>query len=203
MLRRLTVDEAVSRLQGGGVLAFPTDTSYALGCDALDADAVARVAHAKGRPSGKPLPILLPSVEALRKVHLETPLIVLAEAFWPGPLTLVVPAFPGLPAEVTAGTNMVGVRQSPHPVAAALLSGLGNPIVATSANRTGAPAASTLAECDAAGLLDVDGVVDGGDAPGGHATVVGLFEGDLRIFREGPITEEALRAVWEPARRLR
>ncbi len=202
MLRRLTVDEAVDALRAGRAIVFPTETSYGVGCRAHDAVAVARVIEAKGRPEGKPLPILLPSVDELRRCHLETPLIVLAEAFWPGPLTLVVPAFPGLPDAVTAGTHMVGVRMSAHPVAAELVERLGEPMVATSANRSGEPAASTVAECDAAGLVGVDGVVDGGSSPGSHSTVVGLYAGDLRIFRQGTISEARLRAVWDPVREL-
>lgn len=202
MLIRLSVNEAVVRLRAGGVVVFPTETSYSLGCRATDAGAVARVVRAKARPEGKPLPILLPSVAALRERNLETPLIVLAEAFWPGPLTLVIPAFPGLPAPVTAGTNMVGVRMSAHPVAQALVEGLGAPLVATSANRSGEPAACDLPSVDAADLVDVDGVVDGGERPGSSSTVVGFVDGDLKVFRAGPIPESALRAVWAKSRAL-
>lgn len=200
MLPRLTVDEAAARLRAGGVVAFPTETSYGLGCRAFDAAAVERVVRAKGRPEGKPLPVLLPDVETLRRLQPETPLLVLAEAFWPGPVTLVVPAFPGLPAPITADTNMVGVRVSPHPVARALVAALGEPLVATSANRTGEPASADAEACDRAGLVGVDGLVDGGPVPGGASTVVGLVDGDLHLFREGPVSEAELRAVWERAR---
>lgn len=199
-MRRLTVEQAIARLKAGGVVVFPTETSYGIGCRAYDAEAVSRVVAAKGRPDGKPLPILLPSVEDLRQKHLETPLVVLAEAFWPGPLTLVVPAFPGLPAPITADTNMVGVRVSRHPIARALVRGLGEPLVATSANRSGQPAASTAEACDAAGLEGVDGMVDGGALSGAASTVVGLDRGELRIFREGPISRETLQAAWHAAR---
>ena len=202
MLPRLSIETAVERLAAGGVVVFPTETSYGLGCKAMDRAAVARVVAAKGRPTGKPLPVLLPSIEALRRRGLETPLVVLAEAFWPGPLTLVVPAFPGLPSAITAGMNMVGVRMSAHPVAKALVDALGEPLVATSANLSGQPAPNTPAACDAAGLVDVDGMVEAGTLAGGASTVVGLFASDLVIHREGPISEAALRAVWEPIRTL-
>jgi L-threonylcarbamoyladenylate synthase len=197
-LRRLTLAEAEGILQAGGVILFPTETSYALGCMAHHGAAVARVVALKQRPEGKPLPIMLPSLKAFRRLPIETPLAVLAEHFWPGPLTLVVPAYPGLPPEITAATQMVGVRCSGHPLAQALLT-LG-PLVATSANRTGFPAVSTLEEADAAGLDGVDGILPGACTPGAASTVVSLKHGDLRIFREGLISVAELRSVWEPSR---
>lgn len=200
MLKRLTVDEAVESLRGGGVIAFPTETCYGIGCRAFDPAAVAKVVAAKHRPDGKPLPVLLPSVEALRAQRLESPLVVLAETFWPGPLTLIVPAFPGLPAAITADTNMVGVRMSAHPIAQALVEGLGEPLVATSANRSGHPAAPSAAACDAAGLVGLVGLVDGGPVSGTASTVVGLDRGELRIFRAGPIDAATLHAAWRSAR---
>ncbi len=201
MLSRLTHDEALAIVREGGVVVFPTETAYGLGCRAFDETAVTRVVAAKQRPVGKPLPVLLPSVAALRTRQVESPLLLLAEAFWPGALTLVVPAFPALPAAVTAGTGMVGVRMSAHPVAAALVEALGEPLVATSANRSGEPAARGPAACDAAGLSGVDGLVEGGEVAGTASTVVGLVAGDLKLFREGPISEAELRAVWDPVRR--
>ncbi|MBU0552036.1 threonylcarbamoyl-AMP synthase [Myxococcota bacterium] len=196
MLKRLTIEEGVERLRAGGVLVFPTETSYGLGCRAMDSEAVARVVGAKGRPSGKPLPILLPGASYLKDRDMETPLQGLAEVFWPGALTLVVPAFPGLSAEVTAGTNMVGVRVSAHPIARALVEALGEPLVATSANHSGAPAATDPAAADAAELEGVDGLIDGGALPGGASTVVGFVAGQLEFYRRGPISEEAIRAEW-------
>ncbi len=198
MLPRLSVEGALDALKAGSVVVFPTETSYGLGGRALDEGTGARVVAAKGRPEGKPLPVLLPNLAPLRAV--ETPLIVLAEAFWPGPLTLVVPAFPGLPGVVTADTNMVGVRMSANPIAQALVAGLGEPLIATSANRSGEPAAATLAACDAAGFEGVAGVVDGGDLAGTASTVVALKNGQLHLYREGPISEAALHAVWDPLR---
>ena len=200
MLARLTVEDALASLRAGGVVVFPTETAYGLGCRAFDEAAVGRVVAAKQRPVGKPLPVLLPSVASLRARQVESPLLLLAEAFWPGALTLVVPAFPELPAAVTAGTGMVGVRMSAHPVAAALVRGLGEPLVATSANRSGEPAAQAPEACDAAGLRGVDGLVCGGEVAGTASTVVGLVDGDLKLFREGPVSEAELRAVWDALR---
>ena len=208
MLRRLNLQESLACLRKGGVIAFPTDTSFGLGCRAYDAQAVSRIVSAKGRPSGKPLPILLPSIDYLRVRSIETPLICLAEAFWPGPLTLVVPAFPGLPAQVTAGTNMVGVRISPHPLARALVEALGEPLIATSANRSGEPAARSIEAAENMTLIDVDGVLweegapapQGSDALSAGSTVVGLSNGDLQIHRQGPISEAELRRVWDANR---
>lgn len=208
MLRRLNLKESLDCVRSGGVIVFPTDTSFGLGCRAYDAQAVSKIVRAKGRPSGKPLPILLPSIHYLRTRGIETPLICLAEAFWPGPLTLVVPAFPGLPTEVTAGTNMVGVRISPHPLARALVEALEEPLIATSANRSGEPAARSIETAESMDLLNVDGVLweDGAPAPAGNdalsagSTVVGLSNGDLQIHRQGPISEMDLRKVWDKNR---
>ena len=195
MLTPITVEQAIERLKQGGVIVFPTETSYAIGCAADDQDAVARVVLAKGRPGGKPLPVLLPSIDALRKRNLESPLTVLAEAFWPGPLTLVVPAFKGLALALTSKMNMVGVRMSSHPIAKALVMGLGRPLVATSANRSGEPAAYTPDQVAASGLA-FDAFVDGGPLQGQASTVVGMVDGDLAIFREGPISEAELKVAW-------
>ncbi len=200
MLKRLSIEEAASAIVDGEAVVFPTETSYGLGCLASSATAVDKVIKAKGRPGGKPLPVLVPSVEFIRRQGLETPLIVLAQTLWPGPLTLVVPAYPGLPGAVTADTNMVGVRMSAHPIAQALVTAVGEPIVATSANRSGERAAASAEDCDAAELDWVYGLVEGGHVSGSASTVVGLVGGDLRIHREGPISEAQLRQVWDPSR---
>jgi len=196
MLKRLDEDATIERLRQGGVVVFPTETSYSLGCRAGDATAVARLVTLKGRPDGRPLPVLLPSMRALERHQAETPLLSLAQAFWPGPLTLVVPAFPGLAQAVTGATNMVGVRLSGHPVAARIAQALGEPVVATSANRSGAAAPSTPVACDLAGLEGADGLLDAGPVAGSKSTVVGIVDGALHVFREGPISAAALRAVW-------
>lgn len=199
MLPRLTQVEAVTALQQGKVVLVPTETNYALVCRAMDAGAVAKVIAAKGRPPGKPLPVMVSGSDAFERFGLETPLRILAEEFWPGPLTLVVPAFPGLPGAVTADTNMVGLRVPSHPIAQAVLEAIGEPLVATSANRSGQPAASTPEACDDAGLEGVAGLVADGPTPGGRSTVVGLAGGELIVHREGPLTAEMLSSAWANA----
>ena len=200
MLKRFSEAEAIACLRAGGLVVFPTETRYCVGCRAGDATAVGRLLDDKRRPDGRPLPVLLPAVRSLERIEPETPLLALADAFWPGPLTLVVPAFPGLAAAITADTNMVGVRVSAHPVAARLAAGLGEPLVATSANRSGDAAPATAEACDAAGLDHVDGLVDGGAVTGASSTVVGLVEGELRVFREGPISAAEVLRIWTRSR---
>lgn len=200
MLTRLTTDQAVEALRRGEVVVLPTETSYGLACRAYDHDAVARVVQAKGRPAGKPLPVLLPGVDLLRQHAFETPLLHFAELFWPGPLTIVVPAFPGLPAAVTAATNMVGIRVSAHPLARAIVEAIGEPLVATSANRSGETAAASATECDEMGFVGVAGLVDGGQLAGGASSVVGLRDGELVVFREGPLGTQSLREAWTAIR---
>lgn len=196
MLKRISEEETVAILRRGGVVVFPSETSYSLGCRAGDRDAVSRLMALKRRPDGRPLPVLLPSLRALQRHQPDTPLLALAQAFWPGPLTLVVAAFPGLASSITGDTNMVGVRVSGHPVAARIALALGEPIVATSANRSGQPAPNSPEACDAAGLDDADGLLADGPVPGSKSTVVGLVDGTLRVFREGPITTDAIEAAW-------
>ncbi|MCB9524307.1 MAG: threonylcarbamoyl-AMP synthase [Myxococcales bacterium] len=200
MLTRLALAEAADILRDGGVVLFPTETTYALGCLARDAAAVRRVVGLKARPEGRPLPVMLPDWQTFLKLTVESPLAPLAERFWPGPLTVVVPAFPGLPQAVTADTNMVGLRLSGHPVAQALMQRVGEPVVATSANRTGEPAAADLAACDRAGLEAVDGVLPGEGLTGRGSTVVGLAAGQLAIYREGLLPVEDLLAAWRALR---
>ena len=200
MLSKLTLEDALALLKEGGVIAFPTETSFGLGCRAYDPDAVARGVAAKGRPDGKPLPILLPDKTYLTNHGMDMPLMALAERFWPGALTLVVPAFPGLPSPVTAGTNMVGVRVSGHPIANQLVMALGEPIVGTSANLTGQPAAYSSSDLFASGLTGLDGFLDGETSGGAASTVVGMTDGKLSFFRDGPITRDEIETVWRSAR---
>ena len=198
-MARLSIDEGIAHLRAGGVIAFPTETCYALGCRAGDTAAVERLVALKHRPEGKPLPVLIDSVEALRTMLPESPLYALADAFWPGPLTLVVPAFPGLAAPVTAGTNMVGTRISAHPTARALVKALGEPLVATSANLSGQPGATTPEMVANSGMA-ADGIVDAGAVPHGKSTVVGIGAGGLMFFAEGDISADAVRRAWAQSR---
>ncbi|HEX9052517.1 MAG TPA: L-threonylcarbamoyladenylate synthase, partial [Anaeromyxobacter sp.] len=129
------VREAARLLRRGGVVAYPTETFYGLGALARDGAAVDRLARAKGRPDGKPLPLLAADRAQVGEVAVIGPDAArLAEAFWPGPLTLVLPARPGLPEAITAGTGTVGIRVPGGEIARALARAAGGAIVATSAN---------------------------------------------------------------------
>src|SRR5262249_55596652 len=137
--------DAAAVLRGGGLVAFPTETFYGLGAAALDPAAVQRVFEVKGRPDGKPVLVLVDSVAMLDVVALEIPPRgrTLMAAHWPGALTLVFRARPGVPEEVTAGTGTVGARLSAHPIARALVAALGQPITAPSANPSGSTPPTT------------------------------------------------------------
>ncbi len=188
---------AAQILLDGGLVAFPTETVYGLGADARDDRAVARIFAAKGRPSFNPLIVHLPDVESARgyaKFNRDAER--LAEAFWPGPLTLVLPVRPrsGLSPLVTAGLDTVGVRLPAHPVARALLSAFRGPLAAPSANRSGRVSA-TRPEHVLEGLGGrIEAVVDGGPCDVGiESTIVGLV-GQPTLLRAGGIPVEALEA---------
>jgi len=124
----------------------------------------------------------------------------LARAFWPGPLTLVVPARDGLPPALTAGTATIGIRVSSHATAAALVAGLGRPVTAPSANPPGATPPRSVDDARAFFGGRVAAYVDGGELAGGASTVAAADAGGLRVLRAGPITEPALRAALEDSR---
>ncbi|HEV8674334.1 MAG TPA: L-threonylcarbamoyladenylate synthase [Methylomirabilota bacterium] len=182
---------AASLLRTGGLVAFPTETFYGLGANAFDADAVGRVFRAKGRPADKPLLVLVDSLEMASAVVAGLPARaqLLIARYWPGPLTLILPARPELPSALTAGTGTVGVRIPGHPVARALVAATRQPLTAPSANPDGAPPPRTADEV-LAGLGDaVDLVLDGGPTRGGPAsTVLDLCGGRPRVVRPGAVT---------------
>ena len=133
------VEIAVSALKGGGIVAFPTDTYYGLGANVFDERAVERVLEAKGRPPSSPLPVLLADADDIGKVCQDPPpeLKSLAEAFWPGPLTLVAPSLESVAQGVTAGRGTVGMRVPDHETPRSIARQLGSPITGTSANLSG------------------------------------------------------------------
>src|SRR5262252_1418492 len=139
--------QILSFLRAGGVIAFPTDTAYGLGADPFNETAVRRIFEIKGRPDNKPILLLVNSIAMAQSVaHVSERALALAERFWPGPLTMILPARETVPTSVTAGTGTIGVRWGNAPFANRLLDSLGQPITATSANRTGMPTAVTAAE---------------------------------------------------------
>lgn len=176
---------------------FPTETVYGLGAHALMESAVTRLVRVRGRDEGKPILVLVRDLAMAARVAAEIPPGArrLAERFWPGPLTLVLPARAELPAPLTAGTGTIGVRVPSDATALALVAGLDAPVTAPSANPPGGMPPRRIEEArayfgDAASVY-----VDGGTLPGGASTVAAV-EGDrVRVLRAGPVDEAALRAA--------
>ena len=192
------IARAAAILRAGGTVAFPTETVYGLGANALDAAAVGRIFEAKQRPSWDPLIVHVAGPEMLERVAagLSANARRLAEAFWPGPMTLLLPKRDAVPAVVTAGRPLVGVRMPAHPVALALIRAAGVPVAAPSANRFG-HTSPTRAEHVAADLDGrIDAILDGGEtAHGLESTVMEPREDGCVIYRPGVITAEQVRGV--------
>ncbi len=190
-----TIARAAELLRGGGLVAFPTETVYGLGANALDEAAVRRIFAAKRRPADNPLIVHVPDADGLDVVAAEvTPLARrLAERWWPGPLTLVLSARPEVPSVTTGGLASVAVRVPDHPVAAALLKRARVPVAAPSANRSGRPSPTT-AQHVADDLGDeVDLILDAGPCRVGvESTVVDARGSEPVILREGGVTREDL-----------
>jgi L-threonylcarbamoyladenylate synthase len=191
------IAQAAAVIHAGGLVAFPTETVYGLGVNALDAEAVARIFSAKDRPANDPLIVHLASVDDLPSVAVELPPIAHElSALMPGPLTLVVKRQSRIPDSVTAGLDTVGVRVPIHPVAHALISAAGVPIAAPSANRFSRPSATTAAHVleDLGGHVDL--IIDGGAAPIGiESTIVDVTSDPPRILRYGAVKPEQFEAL--------
>ena len=183
------LEQILSFLHGGGVIGFPTDTAYGLGADPFNPAAVQGIFEIKGRAETKPILLLVDSLEmASRVAHLTPQAVELAERFWPGPLTMILPARPIVPAVVTAGSSTVGVRWAKAPFAQKLIRGFGKPVTATSANRAGLPSAVTAGEVreQLEGLIEI--LIDGGTLPArSGSTLLDLTQKPAKILREGPI----------------
>jgi L-threonylcarbamoyladenylate synthase len=190
--------DAAARLRVGELVAFPTETVYGLGANALDPDAVARIFAAKGRPSYNPVIVHVPHTEAARRVvtHWPDSAARLAAAFWPGPLTLVLPKTADIPDAVSAGLPLIGVRVPAHPIALALLRAARVPVAAPSANKSN-QLSPTIAEHVMRGMADIDGIVlDGGScAVGIESTVVDLSGEHPVLLRPGGLSVAALESV--------
>ena len=182
--------------QRGEVVAIPTETYYGLGVDPFNPKAVDRLLALKDREAGKPILVLIGSLDQLSSLVQEVPSAAssLIEAFWPGPLTIVFPARPSLPTSLTAGTGNVGVRLSSCRPLCELLERVG-PLTGTSANRTGAPPAQTPEVVQETLRDEVELIVDCGPTPGGLPSTVVEALGSLRIIREGAIGRAALESL--------
>jgi L-threonylcarbamoyladenylate synthase len=200
------IAEAARVLRGGGLVAFPTETIYGLGANALDASAVARIFAAKGRPANNPLIVHVADAGAARHVTADWPASaeMLAGRFWPGPLTLVLPKGESVPDEVTARGPTVAVRVPAHPVALALLRVSGVLIAAPSANRS-TELSPTRGEHVLRGLNGrIDLLLDAGPTAGGiESTVLDLTATPPRLLRPGLISPAELEAVLGPLSRIR
>lgn len=192
------VKEGAEIIKKGGTVAFPTETVYGLGANALVAGAVEKIFAAKGRPSDNPLIVHIAELASIYPLVTDFPekAKLLARKFWPGPLTMVLPAAPGIPNAVTAGLKTVGIRMPNHPVALALISAAGVPIAAPSANTSGLPSPTSADHV----ILDLDGKIDaiinGGECQVGvESTVVDLTTSIPVILRPGGVTREMLEAV--------
>lgn len=183
------IERALGVLEAGGLVVMPTDTVYGVGCLAFNSEAVARLYLVKGRPEHKPIPVLLGSADALDGVVVDIPLPMrrLAETFWPGPLTLILPRQPSLPQAIGPGAT-VGVRVPAHRLAQRLLSAAG-PMAVTSANLSGEPPARSADDAEAVLAGKVDLILDDGPSPGGQpSTVVDGTTDPVTILRHGPIS---------------
>ena len=190
------VSTIVEALATGEPVALPTETVYGLAADALSPNACAKIFEAKNRPLSDPLIVHIPSIDWLPRLTSPTPTALqLAEKFWPGPLTMVLPRQPIVPDIVTAGQETVAIRMSAHPLFQEVATAFGKPLAAPSANRFGRISPTSAAHV----LAELDGripfILDGGPcAHGIESTIVHVSEEGLRILREGPITREDLRA---------
>lgn len=195
------IARAAAVIRAGRLVAFPTETVYGLGANALDPQAVRKVYEAKGRPGANPLIVHVTDAMHVLNVVKEWPATAdrLARRFWPGPLTLVVPRGPEIPDEVTAHGPTVAVRCPAHTLAQALIRAAGAPIAAPSANRS-TELSPTRAEHVLAGLEGrIDMILDGGPCPGGiESTVVDASGDGVRLLRPGPITVPMLEEVIGP-----
>ncbi|MCD7813522.1 MAG: threonylcarbamoyl-AMP synthase [Lachnospiraceae bacterium] len=188
-------------LRRGGLVAFPTETVYGLGADALDAGASAKIYQAKGRPSDNPLIVHIADWKAIERITVDRPAQakLLSDAFWPGPLTMILRKSAAVPYATTGGLDTVAVRMPDNPIALALIRAGGGYIAAPSANTSGRPSptmAQHVAE-DMDGVIDM--IIDGGQVSIGlESTILDLTEEMPTILRPGFISQEMLREVIGP-----
>ncbi len=190
MRKTISLTEAADRIRRGELVAFPTETVYGLGANALDASAVTKIFELKGRPATSPLIVHVSSTEMARRYVTEWPMQAeeLARRYWPGPLTLVLPKSVEIPDIVTAGLGTVGIRVPAHPIALQLIEAAGVPIAAPSANRFSG-LSPTTAEHVREEFGDAVEVLDGGPTQVGiESTVVSLSGGKMKLLRPGMIS---------------
>lgn len=192
------LQEAAKLLRENEAVAFPTETVYGLGANAMDDEAIAKIFEAKGRPSDNPLIVHIGTKSQLDGIVKEIPPVAekLMAHFWPGPLTIILPRKEGISERVTAGLNTVGVRMPDHPVALALIEEANVPVAAPSANRSGRPSPTLASHVYEDLNGKIAGIVDGGaTGVGVESTVIDCTSTVPTILRPGGITKEQLEAV--------
>ena len=193
MVSQSEINAAIDCLARGGVVAIPTDTLYGLAADATNPAALDRVYEVKGRPANMPLPVLVSGWEQVEMVsgavgECSKLAGALAERFWPGPLTLVLPASSNLPPRLTGGLDTIAVRMPDHDVPLALARGIGKPITGTSANPSGGVDITDLEDLRRTLGTLVDGIIASGAKPMGTAsTIVAVSDRDLTLLRAGAL----------------
>ena len=195
---RQQVEEGISVLKQGGIIAFPTDTVYGLGACSNLSGSVERIYQVKERPRNMPLPLLLADISQINEVAYAVPQVawLLASEFLPGALTMVLRKSKSAPDFITAGGTTIAVRVPAHPVPVALAQGLGVPVIGTSANMSGKPNSLTAGEVYSQFSDEIDLIIDGGRCPGGKESTIVDVTGELPlVLREGAISREELRRV--------
>lgn len=190
--------DAARVIEKGKVVMFPTSFIYGLGADAFNVDAIDRVFSIKNRPHNKPLSVLVKNREALYSLVQYIPpyASIIMDRFWPGKITIVFKAKDGLPENLTAGTNTIGIRIPEHTAACALVDALNNPITGTSANFSGHAGCSQISNLDPMIADELDLILDAGPLKGGVGSTVIDVTGDApAILREGAITAKDIFAV--------
>ncbi len=187
-------DTILAVLRRGGVIGFPTDTAYGLGADPFNEPAIKRIFEIKQREETKPILLLVDSIRMAESVSRPAALFYgLVERFWPGPLTVILPAAQSLSSKVTAGTGTIGLRWADAEFATSLVSRFGRPVTATSANRSTMASAVTADEVRKQLGTSLDVLIDGGvlPAPGG-SSLLDLVSDPPVLLREGPVSFESL-----------
>lgn len=200
---QISMHEAAARLKNGGLVLYPTETFFGIGCRVSDEEAISRIFQVKRRLLAMPLPVILADAEQLALVAQVPPELTedvtrLQRTFWPGPLSVILPARIHISPLLTGGTGHIAVRVSPHPVPCELAALVGEPIVASSANISGQPAVTKAEALDTELVEVVGAVLDHGPAPSGGAPstlVEPLGKGRLHIHRFGAVTDDQLRAA--------
>jgi L-threonylcarbamoyladenylate synthase len=195
------LERAAAAVRRGRVVAIPTDALYTLVADPFNLRAVTQVFQAKGREPHRSLPILVRDLVMAEELagELNNRFFLLARRFWPGPLTIIVPASPKIPLKVTGNTGRMALRQANSPVAVKLIEMLNEPLISTSANISSRPTCRSGIEVF--GMMDgrVDLVLDGGGCPGRGATTVDITEPSWKMIKHGTIEEKEIAECLQPS----